>query len=176
MIGLPSTVQTRRVLSKFEKDLFHLESSGKCLDKDSTSNCTGGNANIRLREVEDIVPETGFTIMLHLGKVEIGAGTTGKQFLGIVEEIEREVEDRCGYRCIIDGYTGLVQMPATRSMRTRMLSTENQVRCSIQDVPDDQSSWFFDQFVLLSAGLEVNLPTNGIAQVYLASDHIGECR
>lgn len=40
--------------------------------------------------------------MLHLREVEIGADTASNQFLGIMEEIKRKVEDGCGDRGIID--------------------------------------------------------------------------
>lgn len=90
------------MLPQLKEDFFHLERSGKGLDEDSASNGTSRDTDVRLRKVEDIIPETGFEVMLHLREVEIGADTASNQFLGIMEEIKRKVEDGCGDRGIID--------------------------------------------------------------------------
>ena len=41
--------------------------------------------------------------------------------------------------------------------------------------PDDEHSWLLAELVLLSACLKVDLTLNGVAQVDLPVDHIGEC-
>ena len=35
---------------------------------------------------EDVVPEAGFEVRLHLGQIEVGAGAAAEEFLGVVEE------------------------------------------------------------------------------------------
>jgi len=41
--------------------------------------------------------------------------------------------------------------------------------------PDDEHSWRLAELVLLSTCLEVDLTLDGVAQVDLPVDHIGEC-
>jgi hypothetical protein len=87
------TVQPTRVVSQFEEDLLHLEGSRESLDQDSSTDGTKRHANVGLREVEDVIPKAGFAVVFHFGEVEVGAGTTSNKLLGIVEEVEGEVEE-----------------------------------------------------------------------------------
>ena len=107
------------MLSEFEENLFHLESGREGFNKHGTADGTRRDADIRLREVEYIIPETGFKVMLHLWKIEIRARASSNQFLGIVEKVKSKVEDGCGDRSIIDSQTGLIQMPTTRTIRVQ---------------------------------------------------------
>lgn len=88
-----STIQPARVVSQFEEDLFHLEGSGESLNQDSSPDGSKGHADISLRKIEDIIPKAGFAVVFHLGEVEVGSRATSDKFLGIVEEVESEVEE-----------------------------------------------------------------------------------
>ena len=81
------------MVSQFEEDLLHLEGSGESLDEDSSTDGAKGHSDVSLRKVEDIIPKAGFTVVFHLGEVEVGTRTTNDKFLGIVEEVETEVEE-----------------------------------------------------------------------------------
>ncbi len=51
---------------------------------------------------EDVVPEAGFEVRLELGEIEVGAGAAGEELLGVVEEIEAEVEEGAGHGLAVD--------------------------------------------------------------------------
>ncbi|KAH0294862.1 malate synthase, partial [Aureobasidium sp. EXF-3399] len=75
-------------LDDFRKStyLVHLKCCHDGLDQDGTSDGTTGHANVVLSKVEDIVPESGLEMTLHLGKVEVWAGSSLDKLLGVVEE------------------------------------------------------------------------------------------
>ena len=79
---------------ELEEDFFHLERGGDGLNQDCGADGTVRHADIRLREIEDVVPETRLFVVLHLGKVEVGAISTRHKLFRVVEEVQREVEDR----------------------------------------------------------------------------------
>ena len=67
----PSAVQTGRMSSQFEQNLFHLEGRRKCLNQNSCPDGAKRHADVRLRKIENIVPETGFAVVFHLWKIKI---------------------------------------------------------------------------------------------------------
>ena len=71
------------------------------------------HSNIRLREVEDIVPETSLEVLLHLREVKVRAKAALDELVRVVEEVKGEIEERPGDRGVVDRYTRLVQMPST---------------------------------------------------------------
>lgn len=111
---LPSTVQSRRVISQLEQNLFHLERSRQSLDQNGTANRVVRYADVRLGEEEYVVPKTSFQVVLHLRQVEIGAAATFDELLRIVVEVQGEVEERCRHWSIIDSDARFVQVPSTR--------------------------------------------------------------
>lgn len=82
-----AAVQPGRVVPQFEKNLLHTERSGERLDENGCTDSVMGDADVRLRKQEDIVPEARFEIVLHLRQIEIGTGATGNEFLGIVIKV-----------------------------------------------------------------------------------------
>lgn len=109
----PSAVQAGRVVPQLEEDLLHLEGSREGLNEDGTTDCSSGDANVGLGEVEDVVPETGLTVVLHFGKVEVGTESTSDLLFCIVEEEEGEIEDGGGDGGVVDSETGLVKVPSS---------------------------------------------------------------
>ena len=71
-----------------------------------------GSPRLLLGHHEDVIPEPGLLVALQLGQVEVGAGAPVEQGLGVVEEVEPEVEQRAGDRLAIDRDVLFVQMPA----------------------------------------------------------------
>jgi hypothetical protein len=55
-------------------------------------------------------------VRFHLGQVKVRALTTLNEFLGIVEEIEREIKDRSRTRFTINKDVLLNHVPASRSI------------------------------------------------------------
>ena len=152
---VPATaVKTGAVVAELVDDLVHLESGGNSLNQDSTTDGTTGHANVVLGKVEDIVPESGLKVRFHLGKVEVRAEAAGNELLGVVVEVETEVEETTGDGLAINNEVLLVKVPAS--------STSDQCR---EDTVGTE-------LVLLVALLEVDLTANSIVQVDLAVDHV----
>jgi hypothetical protein len=69
----PPTVQSRRVLPQLVNDLVHLERGSDRLDEDGRTNRAARDAEVVLRETEDVVPETRFQVVFHLREA-VGGG------------------------------------------------------------------------------------------------------
>ncbi len=91
-MNLPATIQPRRVVSQLEKYLFHMESGGESFDQNGSSDGIMRHANVRLGEKEDIIPQAGLEVVLHLWKVKVRAKAPLHEFLGVVIEIKAEIE------------------------------------------------------------------------------------
>lgn len=103
------------MIPEFEEDLFHLKCSEECFDQDGSPDSVVGDAEIRLREEEDIVPETSLKVVLHLWKVKVGTRAALDELVSIVVKIERKVEQRSRQWSVVDRHAGLVQVPTPRS-------------------------------------------------------------
>lgn len=108
----PSTVKSRRVLSQLEEDLLHLKRSRERLNEYGSTDRAVRHADVGLREVEDVVPETCLLVVLHLGKIKVRTRPACDELLCIVEEVESKVEDGRGYGGVVDGDAWLVKMPS----------------------------------------------------------------
>jgi len=96
------------MVAELEQDLLHLECGREGFDEDRRTDSVQRQADIRLGEGEDIVPQTGLEIVFHLGQVEVGTRAPLDKLLGIVIEEERKVKDGSRHRLIVDGDAGLV--------------------------------------------------------------------
>ena len=81
------TVESRRVCAELEKDFLHLERGWERLDENSRADGAVRKPDIRLREVEDIIPEPRLTVVLHFREIEVRAGAAGDELLGIMVEV-----------------------------------------------------------------------------------------
>lgn len=61
------------MLSQLEQDFLHMKSGGKGLDQDGGADGTVCHVDVGLAEEEDVVPETSFEVVLHLGEVKVRA-------------------------------------------------------------------------------------------------------
>ena len=95
-MNLPATIQPRRMVSQLEKYLLHLESSRECFDQDSSPDGIIRHADVRLGEKENVVPQAGLEIVLHLRKVKVRAKAPLNQFLGVMIEVKAKIEQRTG--------------------------------------------------------------------------------
>ena len=103
------------MVAQLVEDLVHLERGGQGLDQHRDLDGPIGDAQRGLGEDEHLVPEPGLQMALHLRQVEIGAGAGGDLGLGVVEEVEAEIEQRAGHLLAVDPHMALGQMPAPRA-------------------------------------------------------------
>jgi hypothetical protein len=83
------------VVAQLVQDLVHLEGRQNVLDQDGGLDRAGLEPKRLFREVEDLVPKARFETALELRNVEPGP-------LGVVEDIQAEVEERAGDRLAVD--------------------------------------------------------------------------
>ena len=152
-----SAVKAGAVIPQLEDDLVHLEGGQDSLDQDCASDGASWDGDEILCKVEDVIPETGLQVRLHLWQVEVWASSTRDELLGVVEEVETEVEEGSRDWLSVNCEVLLLQMP---------------------------SSWAYDQgweslvsaeLVVLATKLEIHLSADGIVKVDLAIDHVGPC-
>lgn len=138
-------------------DLVHLEGGKDRLDQHGSPDGAPRHPDVVLGEVEDVVPQPGLEVRLHLGQVEVRAVAALDELVRAVEEVQAEVEERARDGLAIDGYVLLLQVPAAGA--------------------DDQGRQdpVCPQLVLLLSDLEVNLPPDGVVEVHLAVDHVVPC-
>ena len=101
---------------------------------------------------EDVVPEAGLEVALHLGQVEVRAGALGEQRLRVVERVERQVEDAGRHRVAVHQHVLLVQVPPAGAHE------EGRERVA--------------EAVLLAAAAERDGAVHRVAQVDLALDRV----
>lgn len=152
-----STVQTGAVVTQFVDDFIHLESSSDGLNQHGSTDSTTRKANVILSQVEHIIPQPGLEVRLHLGQIEVRTGAASNELLGIVEEVETEVEQATGDGLAIDSEVLLLEVPAS--------STSN----------EGGEGAVGAQLVFLISLLEVDLATDGVVEVDLAIDHVVPC-
>jgi hypothetical protein len=133
------------VLAQLVQDLVHLERREHGLDQDGGLDRAGLEPKRLFREVKDLVPKARFETALELRNVEPGP-------LGVVEDIQAEVEERAGDRLALDVNVPLGQMPAPRA--------------------HDQDGRVLHELVVLLAGVVGDRSRACVAQIDLALDVI----
>ena len=149
-----ATIEAGRVVAQLVDDLVHLEGGEDGLDQHGAADGASRDGQYVLGQVEDVVPQARLQMGLHLGQVEVGAEATRYQLLGVVPEVQAEVEQAAGDGLAVDSEVLFLQVPATRPQDERGQRAVS------------------SQFVLLGALLKVNLPTDGVVEVDLAVDHV----
>ena len=99
----PTAIQARAMIAELIDNLVHLKCRSDGLNQDRTSDSAPWHADVVLRKVEDIVPEASLEVGFHLGQVEVRAGSSLDKLLGIVEEVEAEVEQAAGDGFSVNG-------------------------------------------------------------------------
>lgn len=145
------------MVAQLVEDLLHLVRGRDRLDQHGRADGALRDADVLLGEDEDLVPEAGLQVRLRLGEVEVRTLAEAQQALGVVEEVQAEVDQRAGHRGAVgvDEVT-LVQVPAARAH-------------------DDRGEFLVRLQGVRLAGLrvrEVDVPGVGVAQVELAEDHV----
>jgi hypothetical protein len=149
-----AAVETGAVVTQFIDNLIHLKSSSDGLNQNSSTDGPPGHANVVLSEVEDVIPESGLEVGLHLGEVEVRTVAASNQLLGVVEEVETKIEQAAGDRLALNSEVLLVKVPAS--------STSDQ----------GGKGTVCAELVLFVSLLEVDLTADSIIQVDLAGDHV----
>ncbi len=85
------------VIAQLPEDLLHVERGRDRLDVDSRPDRALRDAHLVLRPDEDLVPQPSLERGFELGQVEVGSRAAVDEVLGVVEEVEPEV-DECADR------------------------------------------------------------------------------
>jgi len=145
-------VEPGRVAAQLVEDLVHLEGGEHRLDERGRADASLRDPQLVLGKDEDVVPQARLEVRLHLRQIEIRARAARQQLPRVVEEEQREVEDRARDCLAVDPQVLLVEVPAAR--------------------PRDQHRGAVLQAVVLAALLEADGALHGVAQVDLAVDHV----
>ena len=141
------------MVAQLVQDLLHLEGGKDGLNQDCRPDGSARNAELVLGEVEDVVPQPRLEVALELRQVEVRPAALLQQPLGVVEEVEPEVEQAARDRLAIHFHVAFIQVPPTR--------------------PDEQRRHLLVEPVLLAfRALELDAPLNGVDEVGLALDQV----
>ena len=80
------------MVAQFIENLVHFEGCGDGLNQHGGADGALGNADVILREDEDVIPQASFVVALQLRQVEVWAGAGGDLRLGVMKEEQSEVE------------------------------------------------------------------------------------
>jgi hypothetical protein len=70
--------------------------------------------------------------VFHFGKVEIGSETALHELVGVVVEVHGEVKKRPRDGLVVDGDTGLIEMPSTRT-KLGIARGQNRLACQTRE-------------------------------------------
>ena len=112
----PPTVESRRMVPQFKENFFHLKCGWKGLDQNCRSYGVVRESDVRLREKENIIPESSFEVMFHLRKVEIWPMSALDKFIGVMKEIDGKIEDRSRNWSVVNRQSGFIQVPSSWSV------------------------------------------------------------
>src|SRR5882672_11919417 len=87
-----AAVQAGGVVLQLVENLVHLERGENRLDQDGRADRAAGDAELVLREVEHVIPETRLEVTLELGQVEVGPRALRDERRGVVKEEQPEIE------------------------------------------------------------------------------------
>src|SRR2546430_3791610 len=107
------------MLLELVENLIHLKRSKDRLDEHRRSDRPLRNTQLFLRHYENVVPQPRLEMALQLGQIEIWATAARNELLGVMEKVEREVEDAARDWCAGDFDVLLGQVPAARPHEQR---------------------------------------------------------
>lgn len=145
------------MVAQLVEDLLHLVRGRDRLDEDGGAHGALRDARIVLGEDEHVVPQTGLEVGLRLREVEVRALAEVQETLGVVEEVQPEVDQGAGHPGAVGvGEMAFVQVPAAwaRDDRRQFPVRAQGVRLAGHRVG------------------EVDGPGVGVDQVELAEDHV----
>src|SRR5438874_11272835 len=105
-------VEPARVIAKLVQDLVHLERGENRLDEDRGADRPTRNSELVLREVEHVIPQPCLEVAFQLRQIEVRPAAPAEEPLGVVEEVETEVEQAARYRLAVEQHMPLLEVPA----------------------------------------------------------------
>ena len=109
-----AAVQPGGMFAQLVENFVHLKGGRDRLDQHRGADRALRNAELILRQLEDVVPDARFEMALHFRQVKIRAAAARDQLLRVVKKVESKIEKPAGDRLAIDEQVLLDQMPATR--------------------------------------------------------------
>ena len=104
-------VQARCVVPQFVQDLLHLKRGGDRLDQGGRLHASREDPDPFLGEAENVGPQAGLEMTLHLREVEVGARPPGEKLLRVVEEVQPEIHEAPRSDLAVDAQMFLGEMP-----------------------------------------------------------------
>jgi hypothetical protein len=165
-----AAVESRRVVAKLMQDLVHLERREQRLDQHGRADRAAWNAELVLREHEDVVPQPRFEMALELRQVEVRAAAARDQLLRIVEEVEREIEDGPGDGLSVDQHVLFGEMPAARPHEQHRGLVVEAVRLAFRGRVVDPAA---DRIAQIELSLQMVVPLRRVGVLEVGHEHIG---
>ena len=117
---VPATsVECNDVVAQFIQNFVHLKRGEDGFDEDGHLDGAARNAELILREVEHVVPQTRFEMALQFGQVEIWTRAALSEAICIQKQIQAKVEERGGDGFATQRHVFFIQMPAARTHKQR---------------------------------------------------------
>ena len=111
----PPRVERAAVLAELVEDRIHLERRQDRLEENGAADRAPRHSEHLLGDREGAGPEPRLLVILELRQVEVGPAAAREQLGRVVEEREREVEERGRDGLAADGDVPLVEVPAARA-------------------------------------------------------------
>ena len=136
------------MFAQLKENLIHFKGGGNGLDQHRGLDRAAGDSKLRLAHAQDVIPEPGLLVAFDFRQIEIRARATGNQLLGIVVEINCEIENSARDPSAIYKDMLFIQMPAAW--------------------PHQQHRGFLIELIGLAVLLKPDGATNRIPQIDLA--------
>mmetsp|Transcript_8531 Transcript_8531/g.24578 ORF Transcript_8531/g.24578 Transcript_8531/m.24578 type:complete len:253 (-) Transcript_8531:111-869(-) len=151
-------IETDGMVTQLVQNLFHLERGGDGLKEHGCADRATGHSQIVLGRTEHVIPKPCLEMRFQLWKVEVRSAPLSCQCVGIVEEVEGEIDDASRSRYAIHHDVSFIQMPSP--------GTHQQHRRRVVGLV---------QLAVLGVGVRDG-PRNGIPQIDLPVHHVVPCR
>ena len=110
-----ATVEPHHVIPQLVENFIHLKRCGQRLDEHCRLDRAPVHTECVLGGNEYVVPQPRLEVRLQLGQVKVRPRAAFDQRPCVVEEIQREIDDRCWRWRAVDQHVLFHQVPATRS-------------------------------------------------------------
>src|SRR4051794_27800570 len=92
---IPSAaIQPCGMVPEFKEDLIHFECGQDSLNQNRGPDRAARKSQFILRQVENVIPQAGLHVTLHLRKVEVWTGSLLHEAQGVVKKIKAEIKER----------------------------------------------------------------------------------
>jgi hypothetical protein len=98
---------------QFIDELLHFECCRDSLNETCPANGAPRHTDSVLCDTEDIIPQSGFKITLHLGEIEIRPRARFNEIVCVVEEVQSKVKDTAADGLRVNEEVLLIEMPSS---------------------------------------------------------------